>query len=108
MPSIDLAVADTMGSGLTRRSPRAESLLSRVHGVVMNEEEAASFTGAPSLVDAAHQLLDLGPNFAVVKKDSTAASLLHSEMACRCFPRGLHWPLKSATQLGLATPSLER
>ena len=68
MPSVDLAVADTMGLWIDVARPELESLLSRVHGVVMNEEEAASFTGAPSLVDAAHQLLDLGPNFAVVKK----------------------------------------
>ena len=104
MPSVDLAVADTMGLWIDVARPELESLLSRVHGVVMNEEEAASFTGAPSLVDASHHLLDLGPNFAVVKKGSTAASLLR-EMACRCSPRGLHWPLKSATQLALATPS---
>ena len=68
MPSVALAVADTMGLWIDVARPELESLLSRVHGVVMNEEEAASFTGAPSLVDAAQKLLDLGPNFAVVKK----------------------------------------
>jgi len=68
MPSVDLAVADTMGLWIDVARPELESLLSRVHGVVMNEEEAASYTNAPSLVDAAQKLLDLGPNFAVVKK----------------------------------------
>ena len=68
MPSVDLCVADTMGLWIDVARPELESLLARVHGVVMNEEEAASFTGAPSLVDAAQQLLGLGPNFAVVKK----------------------------------------
>ena len=57
-----------MGLWIDVARPELESLLSRVHGVVMNEEEAASFTGAPSLVDAAQRLLGLGPNFAVVKK----------------------------------------
>ena len=68
MPSVDLAVADTMGLWIDVARPDLEALLGRVHGVVMNEEEAAAFTNAPSLVDAAFKLLDLGPNFSVVKK----------------------------------------
>ena len=68
MASVELAVADTMGLWIDVARPDLESLLTRVHGVVMNEEEAASFTGTPSLVDAAKKLLDRGPNFAVVKK----------------------------------------
>ena len=42
MPTVDLVVADTMGLWIDVARPELESLLSRVHGVVMNEEEAAS------------------------------------------------------------------
>ena len=79
MPSVDLAVADTMGLWIDVARPELESLLTRVHGVVMNEEEAASFTGAPSLVDAALRLLDLGPNFSVVKKGQHGCIIASAE-----------------------------
>ena len=65
MPSVDLAVADTMGLWIDVAT-ELESLLSRVHGVVMNEEEAHRLlVHLHSLMP--HRLLDLGPNFAVVK-----------------------------------------
>ena len=79
MPSVELAVADTMGLWIDVARPDLESLLAQVHGVVMNEEEAAGFTSAPSLVDAAHRLLDHGPQFAIVKKGQHGCIIAHKE-----------------------------
>ena len=78
----DLVVCDTMDLWIRTEREDLELLLRRVNGVTINESEATLFTREPSLLRAGQSLLDLGPEFVVIKK-GTHGSLLHPRRRVR-------------------------
>ena len=71
-----LVVADTMNLWIeTARDPLL-ALLGRIDGLVLNEGEARMLTDESNLARAAEKVLDLGPEFVVVKKGEHGALLL--------------------------------
>ena len=68
-----LVVADTMDLWIRRSARRADELLKRVDGLVMNDSEAKLLTGDENLVHAGHHVLELGPKFVVIKKGEHGA-----------------------------------
>lgn len=63
-----LIVADTMNLWIQTEQPELRKLLTRIHGLVLNDGEARLLTEEQNLIAAARQVLKLGPKFVVIKK----------------------------------------
>ena len=63
-----LVVADTMDLWITNAADDLDRLIRRVNGLVLNDSEVKMLTGQNNLVAAARQVVDMGPDFVVVKK----------------------------------------
>jgi sugar/nucleoside kinase (ribokinase family) len=75
-----LVVADTMNLWIDIKLGDLEQLLRKVHGLVINEEEACMLTGRRNLFQAGRVLLEKGPRFVIIKKGEHGAFLVGSEM----------------------------
>ena len=63
-----LIVADTMNLWIQTEQPELRKLLTKIHGLVLNDGEARLLTEEQNLIAAARQVLKLGPKFVVIKK----------------------------------------
>lgn len=63
-----LAVADTMDLWIETERAELSKLLRRIHGLVLNDSEATLLTGKSNLIEAAREVLKMGPRFVVLKK----------------------------------------
>jgi sugar/nucleoside kinase (ribokinase family) len=72
----ELVVADTMNLWIDIKLGELEQLLQRIHGLVLNEEEARMLTGRRNLFQAARLLLAKGLRFVILKKGEHGAFLL--------------------------------
>jgi len=68
LTSPKLIVADTMNLWIQTEQPELRKLLKSIHGLVLNDGEARLLTGKKNLIDAARDVLKLGPKFVVIKK----------------------------------------
>jgi cytidine kinase len=68
LKSPKLIVADTMNLWIQTEQPELRKLLKSIHGLVLNDGEARLLTGKKNLIDAARDVLKLGPKFVVIKK----------------------------------------
>ena len=57
----------------------ARGQLERVDGVMINDSEAEQLTGVGNPFTAARKVLDLGPNFVIIKKGEHGAILVHRD-----------------------------
>ncbi len=71
-----LVVADTMNLWIEHALDDLKALMKRVDGLVLNDEEARMLTGNSNLIQAAAQILEMGPNFVVLKKGEHGAFLV--------------------------------
>ncbi|UCE28032.1 MAG: sugar kinase [Candidatus Coatesbacteria bacterium] len=71
-----LAALDTMNYWITRTRNELLAVVNRVNALVMNDAEAKMLTGENNLINALHQLVELGPEYAVVKKGEHGAVLV--------------------------------
>lgn len=74
-----LVVADTMDLWINIAKDDLAALLGKVHGLVLNYDEAELFTGVRNPVAAGRKLLEHGPKFVVVKKGEHGAILVHRD-----------------------------
>jgi sugar/nucleoside kinase (ribokinase family) len=63
-----LIVADTMNLWIQTQRDELTKLLSKIHGLVLNDGEARLLTEKKNLIDAARDVLKMGPKFVVIKK----------------------------------------
>jgi cytidine kinase len=63
-----LTVADTMNLWIQTQRDELCKLLSRIHGLVLNDGEARLLTGKKNLIEAARDVLGMGPKFVIIKK----------------------------------------
>jgi len=79
-------VCDTMNLWIQTTREDLLSVLQRINILLLNESEASLLTGISNLIDAAHRIRELGPEFVVVKQGSMGATLvseseiIHSEV----------------------------
>ena len=71
-----MIVCDTMDLWIQERREALVATLGRVHGVVLNDGEARLLTGRRELLDAGRAVLDMGPQFVVIKKGEHGALLV--------------------------------
>ena len=75
-----LVVADTMNLWIDSKLGDLEDLMRRIDGLVLNDEEARMLTDRRNLFQAAHRILELGPDFVVVKKGEHGAFLIGRDL----------------------------
>lgn len=63
-----LIVADTMNLWIQTQREDLDKLFKRIHGLVLNDEEAKLLTEKSNLIEAARDVLKMGPKFVVIKK----------------------------------------
>ena len=68
-----LVVADTMNLWIQTTREDLVKLLGMIHGLVLNDGEARLLTGKKNLIEAARDVLKMGPKFVVIKKPATKA-----------------------------------
>ncbi|MDX2115970.1 MAG: PfkB family carbohydrate kinase [Planctomycetota bacterium] len=78
-PDRKIAVADTMNLWIDTTRGDLLKLLSKVDGLVVNDEEARLLTGKRNPFTAGKMILDLGPTFVVIKKGEHGCVLVHRE-----------------------------
>jgi sugar/nucleoside kinase (ribokinase family) len=72
-PGATLAVADTMDHWIETEREELAELLRRIDGLVLNDSEARLLTGEENVVRAGHRVLEMGPQFVVIKKGEHGA-----------------------------------
>jgi len=70
---------DTMDLWINVDRPDLEKVISKCNMLTLNESEAELFTGERSLVKAAHALLELGPEYVLIKKGGYGSMLFSKE-----------------------------
>ncbi|MGI9456949.1 MAG: PfkB family carbohydrate kinase [Aeoliella sp.] len=73
VPGRRLAVADTMDLWIQTQRDDLEKLMQSLDGLVLNDSEAKLITDTENLVDAGHQVREMGPRFVVIKKGEHGA-----------------------------------
>jgi sugar/nucleoside kinase (ribokinase family) len=63
-----LIVADTMNLWIQTERNELVKLLKQIHGLVLNDGEARLLTEKKNLIEAAREVLKMGPKFVVIKK----------------------------------------
>jgi len=76
LKSPKLVVADTMNLWIQTQRDELCKLLSRIHGLVLNDGEARLLTEEKNLIRAARQVLKMGPRFVVIKKGEHGSMLV--------------------------------
>src|SRR3954451_8333521 len=68
LKSPKLIVADTMNLWINTARPELLKTLKMIHGLVLNDGEARLLTEKKNLIEAAREVLKMGPKFVVIKK----------------------------------------
>ena len=106
-PSIQLAaleqldhptfrVADTMNLWIDTARDELESLLRRIDGLILNDEEARMLSGESNLIRAAQQVMGMGPRYVILKKGEHGAFVMGTD---------LHFSLPSYPVTHVADPT---
>jgi sugar/nucleoside kinase (ribokinase family) len=74
-----LIVADTRDLWITTQHDELLKTFRMVHGAIMNDGEARLLTGENNLVKAGHKILDMGPEFVVLKKGEHGVMLVRRD-----------------------------
>ncbi|WP_203295207.1 PfkB family carbohydrate kinase [Luteirhabdus pelagi] len=74
-----LIVLDTMNFWMDNTLSELKQVISKVNVVTINDEEARQLTGEYSLVVAAKEIMEMGPDYVVIKKGEHGALLFHEE-----------------------------
>lgn len=74
-----MIVADTMNLWIEIARADLMEMMTMVNGLVLNEGEARMLTGSFNLVAAGREILEMGPDFVVIKKGEHGCLLLTSQ-----------------------------
>lgn len=74
-----LIVMDTMNFWMETAMPDLELVLRHVDLLLVNDAEARQLSGQYSLVKAARAIMDMGPQFLIIKKGEHGALLFHGD-----------------------------
>jgi sugar/nucleoside kinase (ribokinase family) len=74
-----LIVADTMNLWINTARDELIKLLGMIHGLVLNDGEARMLTEKNNLIEAARDVLKMGPKFVVIKKGEHGALMVSAK-----------------------------
>jgi cytidine kinase len=88
LKSPKLIVADTMNLWINTARPELLKTLRMIHGLVLNDGEARLLTEKKNLIEAAREVLKMGPKFVVIKKGEHGCLMCSGEhvFALPAFP----------------------
>ena len=89
-------VADTMNLWIDIARDDLNALLTKVDGLILNDEEARMLTGEDNLIRAARGVLTLGPKYVILKKGEHGAFVMGE---------GLHFSLPSYPVVEVVDPT---
>ena len=75
----ELVVCDTMNFWIDTERDQLLELLRGVHGIVLNDGEARMLTERDNLIAAGRKILELGPQFVVIKKGEHGTTLVSAD-----------------------------
>jgi sugar/nucleoside kinase (ribokinase family) len=75
-----ITVADTIEYWMKNQREQLLELISRVDGMVLNDEEVRQLCETPNIVKGARAILEMGPDFVIIKKGEHGAILFTPEM----------------------------
>jgi len=81
-----LIVADTMNLWINTARPELLKTLGMIDGLVLNDGEARMLTEKKNLIEAAREVLKMGPKFVVIKRANTAVSSAAATTSSPCRP----------------------
>src|SRR5437762_1408639 len=81
-----LIVADTMNLWIQTQREELSRLLTKIHGLVLNDGEAKLLTEEKNLINAARQVLKMGPRFVVIKKGEHGCVMVSDQEDCFTLP----------------------
>ncbi len=61
-------VADTMNCWIENHLENLKTLWSKIDAIVLNDAEARMLSRKHNLIDAAHSIIDMGPDYVIIKK----------------------------------------
>ncbi len=93
-------MCDTMNLWISTTKEQLTEVMKRVNLVLVNECEARQFCETPNLVKAAKKILDLGPQYVIIKKGEHGALLFDKEDNIFCAPAYPLSKLKDPTGAG--------
>lgn len=76
LPSVELSVCDSMNLWIENERASLLDTLAVVTGVIINDAEARQLTGCVNLIEAGEAVLDIGPQFVIIKKGEHGALLI--------------------------------
>ena len=88
LESASIAACDTMNFWINTTLDELKNLISRADILFLNDEEAGLLTGNKNLSEAAQTILEMGPNFLIIKKGPDGAVLFGEdfEFSIPAFP----------------------
>lgn len=75
-----LTVADTIEFWIKNQRGQLTELISRVDGMVLNDEEVRQISQTPNIIKGAKTILELGPDLVIIKKGEHGAILFTRDM----------------------------
>ena len=75
-----LTLADTIEYWIKHQRERLLELISRVDGMVLNDEEVRQLCQTPNIIRGARAILEMGPDLVIIKKGEHGAVLFTREM----------------------------
>ena len=75
-PEAEFVVADTMNLWIDIALDDLRALLTRLDGLVLNDEEARMLSGESNLIRAARKVREMGPRYVILKKGEHGAFLV--------------------------------
>ncbi len=82
-------VADTMNCWIIENRDDLDKLLSKIHCIILNDDEAKLLADDHNLISAGHKILQMGPEYVVIKKGENGSLMFdaHGEIfALPAFP----------------------
>lgn len=76
MGATSFVAADTMNLWITTAKDDLRKLMTRIDLLILNDGEAKMLTGQSNLIEAARQILSMGPKYVIIKKGE------HGSMMC--------------------------
>jgi sugar/nucleoside kinase (ribokinase family) len=91
-PNRRLAVIDTMNLWINIARDELRELLTRIDGIVLNDEEAQMLTEVRNPITAGRKILEMGPSFVIIKKGEHGCTLVHENglATLPAFPAAAH------------------
>lgn len=74
-----LVVMDTMNLWIETQRQALVDLLAEVDGLILNDQEAMQLTESKNLIEAGKNILELGPDFVIVKKGEHGATIFSGD-----------------------------